>query len=211
MKKFFLIIAAVALLAIIAARKDKNIRTVRIGDQVWMQNNLDINTFRNGDLIIEITTEEEWIDAGANRLPAWCYFENNPKNGKKYGRLYNWYAVTDPRGLAPEGFKVPTEADWKQLALHIGGANTAGTKLKSKRGWLEKGNGTNESNFKGLPGGNRNADGTFYFLGEYAFWWTSTGVGQRSARHVNLKNYTDDITFDGAYQRTGFSVRCIKE
>jgi uncharacterized protein (TIGR02145 family) len=209
MKLHFLFIAGI--LAMAVSNVDTKNKTIKIGDQVWMQKNLDVTAFRNGDPIQEATTDEEWLDAGAKGIPAWCYYENDPKNGKKYGRLYNWYAVKDPRGLAPEGFRLPTQADWKQLVTSLGGEETAGLKLKSKRGWLKRGNGNNESNFNGLPAGNRNADGTFYFQGEYAFWWTSTGIGQRSARQVHLKNDTDNITFDGAFQRTGFSVRCIKE
>ena len=87
-------------------------KTVQIGTQVWMTKNLDVSSFRNGDPIPEAKTDEEWKKAEENKQPAWCYYDNNSANGAKYGKLYNWYAVNDPRGLAPIGFRVPTDEDW---------------------------------------------------------------------------------------------------
>jgi hypothetical protein len=91
-------------------------QTVKIGSQVWSTRNLDVSTFRNGDPIPEAKTDEEWKDAGNNQQPAWRYYNNDPANGKKYGKLYNWFAVVDPRGLAPVGWHVPTQQEW--VALH---------------------------------------------------------------------------------------------
>jgi uncharacterized protein (TIGR02145 family) len=81
-------------------------KTIKIGKQTWMAENLNVDKFRNGDLIPHIQDPEEWEQAGKNQQPAWCYYENDPENGNIYGKLYNWYAVNDPRGLAPEGFHV---------------------------------------------------------------------------------------------------------
>ncbi len=111
---------------------------VKIGKQVWMIKNLDVDTFRNGDAIPEAKTDEEWVRAGEESKPAWCYYENDPKNGKKYGKLYNWYAVVDPRGLAPKGWHIPSDAEWSSLINYLGGNEIAGKKMKSKHGW--KGN-----------------------------------------------------------------------
>ncbi len=111
---------------------------VKIGNQVWMIKNLDVNTFRNGEAIPEAKTEDEWIKAGEEGKSAWCYYENDPKNGEKYGKLYNWYAVVDPRGLAPKGWHVPSDAEWSSLINYLGGNEIAGKKMKSKHGW--KGN-----------------------------------------------------------------------
>ena len=110
-----------------------NAQSVTIGTQVWMTKNLDVSTFRNGDPIPQVKTEEEWIKAGENKQPAWCYHENDPANGAKYGKLYNWYAVSDPRGLAPVGYHIPSDAEWTKLEDYLG--SNPGTKMKSKSGW----------------------------------------------------------------------------
>ena len=108
-------------------------KTVVIGSQTWMSENLNVSTFRNGDPIPEAKTNEEWKKAGKEGKPAWCYYDNDPKNGAKYGKLYNWYAVNDPRGLAPTGWHVPTKAEWGTLVEQLG--NDAEKKMKSQSGW----------------------------------------------------------------------------
>ena len=108
---------------------------VTIGNQVWMTKNLNVDKFRNGDVIPEAKSEEEWKKAGEEGKPAWCYYENDPANGAKYGKLYNWYAVNDLRGLAPEGYHVPTNDEWTVLIDYLGGGEVAGKKMKSKSGW----------------------------------------------------------------------------
>jgi len=89
--------------------------TVKIGNQEWSTINLDTDKFKNGDPIPEIQNMDEWIQASKNKQPAFCYYDNNSANGELYGKLYNWYAVTDPRGLAPEGFRIPTKIDLEEL------------------------------------------------------------------------------------------------
>ena len=88
---------------------------VKIGDQKWMSVNLNVSHFRNGDSIPEVRTPEDWEKAGKEQKPAWCYYDNNPENQSRLGKLYNWYAVNDPRGLAPEGWHVSSDADWNVL------------------------------------------------------------------------------------------------
>ena len=110
-------------------------QTVTIGTQVWMTKNLDVATFRNGDPIPQAKTDEEWEKAGENEQPAWCYYNNDPANGAKYGKLYNWYAVNDSRGLAPSGYHIPSDAEWTRLTDFLGGEKVAGPKMKSKSGW----------------------------------------------------------------------------
>jgi uncharacterized protein (TIGR02145 family) len=104
-------------------------QTVQIGTQVWMTKNLDLSTFRNGDPIPEAKTEEEWTKAGENHQPAWCYYDKDVTNGAKYGKLYNWYAVNDARGLAPVGYHIPTDDEWMDLEDFLG--PDAGDKMKS--------------------------------------------------------------------------------
>ncbi|MBM3416347.1 MAG: hypothetical protein FJY20_07845 [Bacteroidetes bacterium] len=152
---------------------------VTIGNQVWMAENLNVDKFRNGDPIPHAKTAEEWTKAGQNKQPAWCYYDNNPANGAKYGGLYNWYAVNDPRGLAPRGWHIPSDDEWTVLTDYLGGEDVAGTKMKSTSGWEENGNGTNSSGFNGLPGGLRGGNGSFSSVGKFGGWWSST-VGSTS-------------------------------
>jgi len=188
-----------------------NSETVVIGSQVWMKENLDVNTFRNGDPIIEAKTDKEWKEAGENKTPAWCYYKNKTENGIKYGKLYNWYVVKDPRGLAPQGFHLPSDAEWTTLTKFLGGEDAAGTKLKSSEGWEQNGNGTNSSGFTGLPGGYRYYDGTFYNIGSNGSWWSTTKTRPKIAWYRNLLSSSGDINRRNSNQRYGFSVRCIKD
>jgi uncharacterized protein (TIGR02145 family) len=115
------------------ARDGKVYKTVKIGEQIWMAKNLNVEKFRNGDPILEAKTNDEWKTAAENKQPAWCYYENDPANGAKYGKLYNWYAVSDSRGIAPVGYHIPSYAEWTKLTDYLG--SDAGTKMKSKSGW----------------------------------------------------------------------------
>jgi uncharacterized protein (TIGR02145 family) len=187
-------------------------QTVQIGTQVWMTKNLDVSTFRNGDPIPEAKTNEEWKIAGENKQPAWCYYDNDPANGAKYGKLYNWYAVNDSRGLAPTGWHVPSADEWKTLTDFLGGEGVAGTKMKSKSGWEKNGNGTNTSGFSGLPGGRRYSNGTlFYAIGNEGSWWSSTEGISSYAWHRYL--YCDFRYVGGGFEEKGkgFSVRCLRD
>ena len=183
-------------------------KTVKIGNQVWTSKNLDVATYRNGDVIPQVQDENAWENLTTG---AWCYYDNDTSNGTKYGKLYNWYAVNDPRGLAPNGYHIPTDAEWTQLSDYLGGESEAGTKMKSTSGWVENGNGTNSSGFSGLPGGNRSGDGAFNTIGEYGNWWSSTEFDTYSAwsRHLDYSNgYVLRFTNDKDY---GFSVRCLRD
>ena len=195
-----------------ATHRFDDYRSVKIGDQVWMVENLNAGHFRNGDPIPHAVTAEQWVQSGKEGKPAWCYYENREEHGEKYGRLYNWYAVTDARGLAPEGWHVATDADWRQVTDFLGGEDAAGTKMKNKSGWPgEEGNGTNESGYSGLPGGSRNLFGEFAYGEEAGYWWTSTSedrelawyrVIDRSPWYVYRTNYS---------KANGLSVRCVRD
>jgi Fibrobacter succinogenes major domain (Fib_succ_major) len=108
---------------------------VRIGRQTWMVKNLEVDTFRNGEIIFQAKSIDEWKHAIENGQPSWCYYEFNAVNGMKYGKIYNWAAVADPRGLAPIGFHIPTDGEWTILINHLGGEELSGKKLKSRKGW----------------------------------------------------------------------------
>jgi len=186
-------------------------QTVTIGTQVWMTRNLDVSTFRNGDPIPQAKTDEEWEKAGENKEPAWCYYENDPANGAKYGKLYNWYAVSDSRGLAPVGYHIPSDAEWEKLVDYLGGEGKAGAKMKSKQGWAKDGNGTNSSGFSGLPGGNRNGDGSFFNVGEFGYWWSCTEDDTDVAWNRYLNYSFGSVSRFNFSKEEGFSVRCLRD
>ncbi|NCU33313.1 MAG: hypothetical protein EOM23_10400, partial [Candidatus Moranbacteria bacterium] len=162
---------------LLSCSNNQKFKTVTIGDQLWMAKNLNVDKFRNGDPIPHAQTAEEWLHAGENGQPAWCYYDNDPANGKIYGKLYNWYAVRDWRGLAPEGWRVPSDEDWEELIDLIGGEEGAGGKLKATDTtyWKSPNFGaTNETGFTGLPGGGRGGSGSFGGVGGYGNFWSST-------------------------------------
>lgn len=187
-------------------------KTVTIGDQVWMAENLNVDMFRNGDPIPHAQTAEEWRQAGENGQPAWCYYDNDPANGKIYGKLYNWYAVSDWRGLAPEGWRIPSDEDWEKLIKLIGGEDVAGGKLKATdttywRGPNEGAN--NETGFTGLPGG-LYSGGSFDYLGSIGSWWSSTGYSSNA--WGRLMFYNGGGVYRNSFdQSCGFSVRCVRD
>jgi uncharacterized protein (TIGR02145 family) len=187
-----------------------NFASVTIGSQVWMAENLNVDRFRNGDMIPAARTAEEWKRASDNQQPAWCYYENDPANGAIYGKLYNWYAVNDPRGLAPEGWHVPTDAEWTMLTDGLGGSTIAGGKMKSTSGWDIR-NGTNASRFTGGPGGFRNGNGSFFYRGRDGYWWSASATTTGEAWFRTL--YPDNAVVDrlNYHEGFGFSVRCLRD
>ena len=190
------------------------IKAEKIGPQEWATVNLDVGTFRNGDPISEAKTDEEWQKAGNEGRPAWCYYGNDPANGAKYGRLYNWYAVNDPRGLAPAGWHVFRDAEWNALIAYLGGEKVAGGKIK------EAGTGhylspnvgaTNESGFAGLPGGMRlSEDASFKYVGVSGIWWSATGSDKTKAEYRGVSNYHPTVFHNSGPKNHGFSVRCVR-
>ena len=186
-------------------------QTVTIGTQTWTTKNLDVATFRNGDAIPQAKTDEEWQVAGDNKQPAWCYYDNDPKNGAKYGKLYNWYAVNDARGLAPLGYHIPSDTEWTKLSDYLGGEESAGEKMKRNSGWFANGNGTNSSGFSGLPGGFRNYGGGFFDVDEHGDWWSASEHVETIAWGRELgsgSSYLDRGYYSKDY---GLSVRCVRD
>lgn len=182
--------------------------TVKIGEQIWMIRNLDVEQFRNGDRIPEVKSDEEWDKAGKEGKPAWCHFRNKADNGKKYGKLYNFHAVSDPRGLAPKGWQVPTEAEWDSLVSQYGSEDEAGDALKSAADF-PKGTGDNRSGFAALPGADRLYYGPWGNDG-YANFWTSSGKDSQ-AIYINICPSDGYVTKMEYPKGSGFSVRCIKD
>ena len=189
--------------------KSKDFGIVTIGTQTWAVANLNVSTFRNGDSIPEARTNKEWVTAGESGKPAWCYYNNDPANGLKYGKLYNWYAVNDPRGLAPAGWTLSSDADWAKLTYYLGGQEAAGERMKSSSGWSEGNNGTNETGFIGLPGGYRVENGTFLNLGSIGIWWSSTESKSLSAIDHYLSQ-SNSLGRSSSPKQRGESVRCLR-
>ena len=198
-----------ALQSQVASLQTTTYSTVLIGTQYWMEKNLEVTQYRNGDIIPYVSQPADWEGLTTG---AWCYYNNDPESG--YGKLYNWYAVNDPRGLAPTGWHVPTDAEWTTLTTFLGGEAVAGGKMKTPgtMSWLTPNTGaTNSSGFSGLPGGFRNSNGPFDLFGSYGLWWSSTEDSTPYAwsRNLNYNNgnvdrYTDAKPF-------GFSVRCLRD
>ena len=147
---------------------------------------------------------------GNLKTGAWCYYDNDSSNGTKYGKLYNWYAVNDPRGLAPNGYHIPSDVEWTKLADYLGGENKAGKKIKNTSGWRNDGNGTNSSGFSGLPGGQRDYDGTFNSIGG-GYLWSSAENDAANAWYRDLSGWDGKVGRYYSNKRIGFSVRCLRD
>ena len=163
---------------------DTSFETIKIDNQVWMKKNLDVSTYRNGDIIPEVKDPFEWSKLTTG---AWCYYNNDPENGKIYGKLYNWYAVHDPRGLAIKGFHIPTQKEFSMIKSY---------------------NELNESNK--LLGGFRNGEGTFGRFGSMGCWTSSENSKDYAWYLIQIDN--NEKTYENyTSKQNGFSVRCIKD
>lgn len=182
---------------------------VTIGSQIWTACNLTVTTYRNGDPIPQVTDPTQWelLTTGA-----WCYYDNDPANECIYGKLYNWYAVTDPRGLAPVGYHIPTDAEFATLQTTLGGPSNAGGPMKETGNvhWTINVGATNSSGFTSLPGGSL-SNGAFNDINAIAAWWTSTVYsGGFAYGYVNYNTNTSLGQFSD-YWYNGYSVRLIKD
>ena len=180
---------------------------IKIGTQTWTSKNLEVTKYRNGDVIPQVVQDTTWAKLTTG---AWCYYENKTANGTTYGKLYNWFAVNDPRGLAPKGYHIPTDAEWTILTDYLGGDTIAGTKMKSTRGWDDNGNGTNTSGFAGLPGGFFSDDG-FGTIGFTANWWSSSEDDSSDPWSRYLGSNDGDVYRNLSIKRYGHSVRCLRD
>lgn len=190
-------------------------KDVRIGSQIWTSKNLDVSTYRNGDTIRHATTPQEWKDAEDKKQAAWCYYEFDSKNGKTYGKLYNWYAVNDSRGLAPKGYHIPSDEEWTILTDKLGGEEIAGKKMKSKSGWAKiinkkSVNGDNSSGFNGLPGG-CNSDGDFSGMTGFGYFWSSSENYAGNVWYWRLCYGDAGVFRSPSNKNSGFSVRCLRD
>lgn len=188
---------------------------VDICGTVWMTSNLDAVTYRNGDTIPQVRNAQEWMGLTTG---AWCWYNNDPT--ASYGKLYNWYAVHDPRGLAPQGWHVPSDAEWAALETCLG-PDSVGYRMRgtSATPWPGARTATdNSSGFNGLPGGMRSDSGTFSMRGDHAVFWTSVEGSVSEAWCGRLVHYVNNEGADamatgvGYTSKTdGYSVRCVRD
>ena len=201
--------------------------SVKIGTQIWIESNLNVERFRNGDPILYAKTKEEWLKANSEKTPAWCYYDGNPENGVKYGKLYNFYALIDPRGLSPNGYRLPNDKDWDILVDALGGKDVAGSKMRQS---------PENVGFSGILSGQRDEYGEFNSLNILSSWWSSdittvipppmidppVSLGRfRSVSATNSKvidetrmsafRFAEIRDIKGKFEGCGLSVRCIKE
>ncbi|MFO8022781.1 MAG: fibrobacter succinogenes major paralogous domain-containing protein [Perlabentimonas sp.] len=204
--------------------------TVIIGEQEWMAENLKTSKYSNGDEIPNITG---WTDWGNLTTGGWSHYDNEPSRDETYGKLYNWYAVIDTRGLCPAGWIIPSDNNWKQLEMYLGmtqeQANSTGGRGTDEGGkmksistepnphprWDSPNTGaTNERGFSGLPGGYRSGNGNFFFIGEEGLWWSISDIEHPtlpSAWNRRLVNAHSKVTRSTSDKQNGFSVRCLKD
>ena len=188
---------------------DSNVyNTVTIGTQEWTAENLNVEHYRNGDIIPQVKYANEWSQLTTG---AWCYYDNKVENGKIYGKLYNWYAVPDKRGIAPEGFHIPSDAEFIKLTDFLGGEEVTGGKLKSTTLWESPNTGaTNESGLSALPGGDRGVL-DFDAFGKFGCFWSSTSYDYSIAwSHDLFYNYSVKFHFK-KLKLHGLSVRCVRD
>ena len=165
-------------------RDGQTYKTVTIGTQTWMADNLNYETENS-----------------------YCY-DDDPSNCSKYGRLYTWVAATT---VCPSGWHLPSTTEWKTLFTAVGGSSTAGTVLKSTGGWYNDGNGTDAFGFSALPAGLRYYDGFYYGEGPYAYFWSSSENNSSSAYSMYLYYDYDNAYLDINPKYFGLSVRCVKD
>lgn len=184
---------------------------VLIGDQCWFADNLRTTVYSNGDGIPQVLGNWDW---DALNYGARCVYGNNSSNVPLYGRMYNWFAVDDARGLCPSDWHVPTDAEWSELEDYIASEGFSGveaTALKSTTGWSGGGNGTDVFGFEAPPGGNRTCSGgLFGGAGSHGRWWTSTPNGSNAWART-MYNSLPDIWRVDYCPESGWSVRCLRD
>jgi uncharacterized protein (TIGR02145 family) len=186
-------------------------KTVKIGDQIWMAENLKVTKFRNGDPIQYIADAVQW---GNNTAAAFSYYDNISENRNTYGLLYNLSVIKDSRNIAPEGWKVPSDDDWEELIVFLG--TNSGVKLREigNAHWAVNPNpnseATNSSGFTALPGGFRKEDGRYMDMSVCSYWWSTSLISEDMYIYYYL-SYGGGLSHFYGQMKEGYSIRCLKE
>ena len=190
-------------------------KTVTIGTQQWMAENLKVSKYNDGTAIPNITDTTQWQN---NTTGAWVYYNNDAANNTKYGKLYNWYAVSkttnDNKNVCPTGWHVPTDAEWTVLTDYLGGTTVAGGKMKAvdTTSWYSPNtDATNTSLFTGLPGGYRYDIGYYYYVGDNGYWWSSSENNTTIAWSRYLFRFLGIASRYYTNKNYGLSVRCLRD
>jgi len=188
-----------------------NYKTLNIGDQTWMAENLNVSNYNDGTSIPNVTDETTWTELSTGAM---CNYENMPSFSAIYGKIYNWYAVNTGK-LCPAGWHVATDEEWTTLTNYLGGTEVAGAKLKETdtTHWAKPNSGaTNETGFTALPAGARSEFGTFISIHLDGTWWTATesDKGTPWFRYMFF-DYCTVLRNYGYGKRSGLSVRCVKD
>lgn len=200
-------------------------RVVGIGSQCWFEENLATTRFKDGSDIQNITDSAEWVQTTVSSAPAFCWFNNVPDAADAQGALYNWYAVSDPRGICPEGWHVATDQDFKDMKMHMGlqpqyvdlsehGEDIQlGPMLKSFFGWnASSSEGHNSSGFNGMPWGRRGSNGSFGSMERDGYWWTGTEFSATKGWSHALRGGELYAAHRGSEEkRAGYACRCVKD
>jgi uncharacterized protein (TIGR02145 family) len=189
-----------------------SIPSVTIGSQIWTSENLNVSNYSNGDPIPQVTNESTWMSLTTG---AWCWYNNDSATyAAVYGKLYNWYAINDSRGLAPTGWRMPTNNDWATLESSLGGAAVAGGKMKvtGTTIWASPNTGAdNSSGFSAVSSGFRYyGNGLYYYTTAHGYYWSLTEVSSAEAGVRLIYNNSAAIDNFNAPKTYGFAVRCIK-
>jgi uncharacterized protein (TIGR02145 family) len=190
-------------------------KTVKIGKQKWMAENLKTTLYNDGTSIPNVTEDASWFSL---TTPAFCWYLNEQENKATYGALYNWYAL-DPasnggKNVCPTGWHVSSDAEWTTLIDLLGGESVAGGKLKETglTHWQEPNTGaTNEVGFTALPGGLRSPDRQFNDIRHLGFWWTATEYDLSLSWLVEIGSDYIEVSRNHFDKVNGFSVRCVKD
>lgn len=185
---------------------------ILIGNTYWITSNLRTSSFSNGDEILEVSTTEQWITACSNNIPAYCYYDFNSANAEKYGALYNFSAISDPRGLSPKGFFIPKENDWYNLIMYLGGRDVAGTKLKCDNNWgrEEEYELANSSRMNILGSAGITENGEFYEDELSAYFWSTSVSLSGNPIIFTLNEHSGSVDAMELSKCGGYSIRAVK-
>ncbi len=190
-------------------------KTVYIGTQQWMAENLKTSKYNDGTTIPNVTDNTQWSNLTTG---AWVYYDNNEPDNNRFGKLYNWYAVSSTtngnKNVCPLGWHVPLDTEWTVLTDYLGGASVAGGKMKEVGtiNWNSpNADATNVSLYSALPGGIRSLDNSFYNVGNTGYWWSSSESNTNDAWFRYLGLYSGDTGINSTIKKHGLSIRCLKD